>query len=279
MSSCAGIGLPRLAEGLGHVVGPEPAREDRAAQPRLRVVDRLVDDVPGPQPTAVAAGDRPDVVLERDPKLRRRERSHPGWCRPVPDERVALHFHAVRLGEIDDPVRAREVEDAGRLLDRVPLHLPLGRDVVEVAPRGCRVGSRPIPGRSRRGPRPPACPTPPPHRAGAPRRCRALQERESQRAWPARSARCLPRTQLEEPPPEFPAFASRSAPENSPGESDTDGSVQPTVRSSQRWPLWKTCENSFWNELATPRARAPRSCRAGPAPSGLAAAVARPCRA
>jgi hypothetical protein len=137
---CAGVGRVRDPERLGDVPGAQPAREHRVAQQSARVRHRLVHDVPGGDAAAIAAHHRPDVLDHRGPQPVRRQRRHPRRELLVPDERVALDAHGVRLGEGDDVVRGREVEPVGLRVDRAPLHRVLGREGVEPRREG-----RPVP--------------------------------------------------------------------------------------------------------------------------------------
>ena len=58
----------------------------------------------------------------------------------MPDERVALDAHSVRLGEGDELVRGLEPPLVLGKVDRAPLHRVLGRDRVELAHEGGAVG-------------------------------------------------------------------------------------------------------------------------------------------
>ena len=60
-------------------------------------------------------------------------RSDPAGHGVVPDERVSLQAHAATGGVPGNRVPAREVLDALTTFDRIPLHLILRRQVVEVS--------------------------------------------------------------------------------------------------------------------------------------------------
>ncbi len=106
------------------------------------VGDCLVDDVPRGDAPRVAAHERLDVGDERAGHLAPGERrGEPARELPVPDERVAVDAHPVRLRERDELVRGVEAPPVLERVDRLPLHRVLGRDRVELAhERGGIVG-------------------------------------------------------------------------------------------------------------------------------------------
>ena len=72
-----GVRLVRAPEGLGDVPRSQLAEVHGVPEPAPVVRDRLVDDVPGQDPAAIAPDGRADVVLEGDARLGRRERFQP----------------------------------------------------------------------------------------------------------------------------------------------------------------------------------------------------------
>jgi hypothetical protein len=142
---------------------------------RAVVGHRLVDDVPLDDVARVAAHDRPDVVLHdrhqlvAPPAGQRRRRladelaervgqrrqgdrwqaqadlvqrtvvDEPERQRLPPDERVPAHRLAVALGEADELVAGGEVVLAAARLQRLHLHLVLGRERVELTQEGVAI--------------------------------------------------------------------------------------------------------------------------------------------
>ena len=78
-------------------------------------------------------GDRTDVIFKGDAQISRRKTAHPWRDRAVPDERMSFDPHAVGLSVADDGIAGAEVVVVARVLDRVPLHLVLGGQIVEVS--------------------------------------------------------------------------------------------------------------------------------------------------
>src|SRR6185295_7098542 len=103
------------------------------------VAERLVHHVPGEDFAPVVGGDVGDVVEHRVAQRGAGEALHPARLLRVPGQRVAADAHVVRLGVADDLVGAAVGERVLGGLGRVPLHLVLGRDHVELAIEDRRV--------------------------------------------------------------------------------------------------------------------------------------------
>src|SRR5439155_19149389 len=58
------IGLPGEAEGVGDVLVAKLLPEHRVSEPRSIIGNRLVDDVPGDDASAIMLRDRPDMVFK-----------------------------------------------------------------------------------------------------------------------------------------------------------------------------------------------------------------------
>ena len=129
-----GVGGTRGPERLLDVVVADDALEDRVAPVARPVQERLVDDVPGGELAAVVAGDVGDMVPHHLQQLGARgDALHPAGQLAVPDERVPPHLHAPRPGVPDELVGGGVVERVAGRLGRLPLHLVLGRELVELA--------------------------------------------------------------------------------------------------------------------------------------------------
>ena len=117
-----------LDEGLAEHAAPQ-----RIAELAV-VVPSLVDDVPGNDLPAVVGHQPLDVIQHGGAQIgRTADRGEPRGELIVPEQRVALYGHAVRLREVDGHVRLGKGEVAARGLGRVPLHLVFGRHVIELA--------------------------------------------------------------------------------------------------------------------------------------------------
>ncbi|CAG7652321.1 hypothetical protein SBRY_50846 [Actinacidiphila bryophytorum] len=146
------VGGPRGAEGLLDVAVADLVLEGRAAAGAgTAVLEGLVDDVPRVDLALVVGHDLGDVVVHRRLERRGAQARHPAGQLLVPDQRVPADQHVLRLGVGDDLVAGTEVERVLARLDRVPLHLVLGRDRAELGVQGRRVGGLAEVGRADRG--------------------------------------------------------------------------------------------------------------------------------
>jgi hypothetical protein len=131
----AGIGRVRRPKGHRHIVHAQRLLEIAAAEPHAVVVDGLVDHVPADRLSGVTAHHGGDVVVEgggeRRPVSDQRQEGR-GILR-VPDQGVPEEPEPVGSGEGGDPVGLGPVVPAVGPQHDLHLHLPVGRDLVEMA--------------------------------------------------------------------------------------------------------------------------------------------------
>src|SRR5581483_1737253 len=88
------IGGAREPKREVHVVDAEVPQPDRLAIAEVELVlrlDRLVDNIPGPDLSTIAGHQRGDVALERRPCLLGTcDLHHPGWIGRIPHECVTV---------------------------------------------------------------------------------------------------------------------------------------------------------------------------------------------
>src|ERR1700730_8033751 len=148
-----GIGVPRGMIGEIEILGSERLEKHRGAQTVRSPVlgfDRLVDNVPAVDPSAIPAGQLLDVV-ENGPLLLGSvgQVEKPVWSPVVPQEIVAAQDEAVGRGEGGDGVGGTVfVIPRGASVHDLPLHLVLGDD--ETGFLTHEINERPIAGGLRR---------------------------------------------------------------------------------------------------------------------------------
>ena len=135
------ICLAGQAEGVGDVLVAEFLSEHRIPEPRPIVGNRLIHDVPGHDASTIMFRDRPDVVFECQAQFCWGERLDPARDRPMPDERVSLDLHAVRLAVRDYCVASAEGARSSRAFNRIPFHLVFGGEVIEMTPEHAGVAT------------------------------------------------------------------------------------------------------------------------------------------
>ena len=128
------VGGAGLLEGAGDVAVLTELRAPVAAAQAVAILGhRLVDDVPAGQLPAVSTGHDGDVVVEGGGAARRLDRLEPVLALRVPDQRMAVQAHAVGAGESGDTVRRIKAPAAVLRQDVLHLHLPLRRELGDLA--------------------------------------------------------------------------------------------------------------------------------------------------